>query len=256
MTGSPDALGAPTRLGAATLDALRRAVGTRARRVLLAVTLLLGLLAAAGLATGAPTEDRTFANLANPVQLLMSVLVPAFGILLARDLKRAAGAVRLAPTLLAATLFAAAVGLFGVLLCVAALAATTSSAPDPWRHAGTAAVGSVLVQVTAQLVGTGLGLLLRRPALAFVASIVVPLGLYYGLGAVDVLRPAQALTPFATAADLVSGEMSALRWVQWLAVLLLWGVGLNALGWVLLNRRTGDPRPAPATGEQDRSLSH
>ncbi|MFC0027933.1 hypothetical protein ACFFMM_00145 [Micromonospora chaiyaphumensis] len=242
-------------LGAATAAALRRSVGTRARRCLLAVTLLLGLLAAAGLALAGPTGDRTFAKLSDLVQSLMSVIVPAFGILLARDLKRAAGITRLAPTLLAATLFAAAIGLFGLVVCVAALAMTTSTAPEPWRHVGIIAAGSILVQVVAQLVGTGLGLLIRRPALAFAASIVLPLGLWILLGAVDVLRPAQALTPYATVRHLLSGEMSALNWVQWLAVLLIWGVGLNALGAVRLRRGNHDRQPAPAPDEQSPSLS-
>ncbi|NES31691.1 hypothetical protein GCE86_03130 [Micromonospora terminaliae] len=239
----------------AVVHALRRSVGTRARRILLAVTLLLGLLAAAGLALAGPTGDRTLGKLSDLVQSLMSVIVPAFGILLARDLKRAAGTARLAPTLLAATLLAAAIGLFGLVVCVAALAMTTSTAPEPWRHAGTIAAGSVLVQVVAQLVGTGLGLLMRRPALAFAASIVLPLGLWILLGAVDVLRPAQALTPYSTVRHLLSGEMSALNWVQWLAVLLIWGVGLNALGAARLRRGSHDRRPAPTPGEQSPSLS-
>ncbi|MEU1686492.1 hypothetical protein [Micromonospora sp. NPDC005707] len=235
-------------LGAATVAALRRCLGTRARWCLLAVTLLLGLLAAAGLALAGPPGDRTFAKLSDLVQSLMSVVVPAFGILLARDLRRRAGITRLMPTLLAAVLFAAAVGLFGFLVCVAALAMTTSTAPQPWRHVGIIAAGSVLVQVVAQLVGTGLGLLMRRPALAFAASIVLPLGLWILLGAVEVLNPAQALTPYSTVRHLLSGQMSALNWVQWLAVLLIWGVGLNALGAARL-RRDGRPAPAPGRAE-------
>ncbi|MEU8262506.1 hypothetical protein AB0C02_17970 [Micromonospora sp. NPDC048999] len=229
-SGIPDTLGTSTGIGDATLNALRRTQGTRARRLLLAVTLLLGLLAAAGLALGGPPGDRTFAKLSDAAQSLMSVIVPAFGVLLARDLKRASPTARLTPTLLAASLLAAIVGLFGFLVCVAALTVTTSTAPDPWRHVGVIAVGGVLIQVVAQLVGTGLGLLLRRPAVAFLATIVLPLGLWFLLGAIDVLKPAQALTPYSTVRHLLSGQMSALNWIQWLAVLLIWGVGLNALG--------------------------
>jgi hypothetical protein len=226
VAGSPGA-------GAATLDALRRVTGTRARRVLLAVTLLLGVLGALGLALGAPLGDRTIGKLSDTAQSLMSITVPAFGVLLVRDLKRAAGT-RLAPTLLAATLFAAGVGLVGFLICVAALALGTPSTGGPWRHAGIIALGSVLVQVVAQLVGTGLGLLIRRPGVAFVASIVVPLGLWLLFGAVPVLGPAaQPLTPYAAARHLLSGQLSALNWVQWLGVVLIWGVGLNAAGWGL-----------------------
>lgn len=40
-----------------------------------------------------------------------------------------------------------------------------------------------------------------------------------------------------TGLGLLSGEMSMLRWVQWLCVLLIWGVGLNALGAAALRRR-------------------
>ncbi|GAA4571984.1 hypothetical protein GCM10023176_33890 [Micromonospora coerulea] len=253
-SGISGTLGTSTGLGEATLNALRRSVGTRARRFLLAVTLLLGLLAATGLAMAGPPDDRTFATLSDAVQSLMSIIVPAFGILLARDLKRASGITRLTPTLLAATLLAAVVGLFGFLVCVAALTVSTSSAQDPWRHVGTIAVGSVLVQIGAQLVGTGLGLLMRRPAIAFIASIVLPLGLWFLLGAVDVLRPAQSLTPYSSVRHLLSGQMNALNWVQWFAVLLIWGVGLNALGGARLRQRSHDGHPAPALGERSPSL--
>lgn len=236
--------------GEATLDAVRRSVGTRARRLLLAVTLLLGLLAAAGLAMAGPPDDRTFAKLSDAVQSLMSIIVPAFGILLVRDLKRASSTTRLTPTLLAATLLAAEVGVFGFLVCVAALAATTSSAQDPWRDVGTIAVGSVLVQVLAALVGTGLGLLIRRPVVAFIASIVLPLGLWFLLGAIDVLKPAQALTPYSSVRHLLSGQMSALNWIQWLAVVLIWGVGLNVLGGARLRQTKHEAHPTPALDGQ------
>lgn len=92
--------------------------------------------------------------------------------------------------------------------------------------------------MVAGLVGTGLGLLLRSTVVAFLATIVLPLGLFGLLGAVDALRPAQPwLTPLGSVRNLLSGDMTVLRWAQWLCVLLLWGVGLNALGAALLNRR-------------------
>ncbi|MCI4067016.1 hypothetical protein MRQ36_32400 [Micromonospora sp. R77] len=214
-----------------TLDALRRAAGTRRRKYLLAGTLLLGLTAAVALGAAGPPGDRTLASLADLVQSLMSVAVPLIGILLVHDLRRAPRTTRLAPTLLAGILLAAAVGVFGTLACVGALAlAPSGTAPDPWRHAGTIALGGVLVQVVAMLVGTGLGLLLRSTVLAFLATIVLPLGCWAVLGAVDVLRPAQAFTPYASVRNLLSGRMDAAAWAQWLAVLLIWGVGLNALG--------------------------
>ncbi|MEK8106879.1 hypothetical protein NKG94_20305 [Micromonospora sp. M12] len=113
-------------------------------------------------------------------------------------------------------------------------------ADEPWRFAGTVAVGSVLVQIVAGLVGTGLGLLLRSVVVAFLATIVLPLGLFTLLGAVDALRPAQPwLTPLGSVRNLLSGDMTPLRWVQWLCVLLIWGVGLNAVGAVVRHRRGG-----------------
>ncbi|HEX5997741.1 MAG TPA: hypothetical protein VFY84_21585 [Jiangellales bacterium] len=247
---------APTGLGEATLDAIRRSVGTRPRQCLVAITLLLGLSAAVAMTAAVQPDDRTFATLSDPVQSLMSVTVPFLGILLARDLHRAPRAARLTPTLLAATLLAAVIGVFGVMVCAAALAvASSDTAQDPWRHAGTIAVGSVLVQVVAQLVGTGLGLLLRSPVVAFLASIVLPLGLWFVLGGVDVLRPAQAwLTPYATARNLLSGRMSAVAWAQWLVVLLIWCVGLNAAGAGRLKRwkPTGGPAPEAPTHSSGR----
>ncbi|MBQ0901459.1 hypothetical protein [Micromonospora sp. U21] len=217
----------------------RSAIGTRARRWLLAGTLLAGLLAAIALTAAMDPADRTFAGLSDTVQSLMSVATPLFGILLVRDLRRAPDAVRVIPTVLAVGLPAVVIGVVGVLICAATLALTPAGiADDPWRHAGTIAVGSVLVQIVAGLVGTGLGLLVRPPVVAFLGTIVLPLGVYALLGAVDALRPAQAwLTPYGSVRNLLSGDMTVLRWAQWLCVLLIWGVGLNAAGAALLGRR-------------------
>jgi hypothetical protein len=228
---------ADTGLGAATLAALGRAVSTWPRRWLLAVTLFLGLAAAVALAAMGSPADRTFTNLSGPSQSLMSITLPSVGVLLVADLRRAR-ATRLLPTLLAAVLIAVAVGVFGVVTCAVALSlAPTSPDVDPWAQFATIAVGSVLVQLVAQLVGTGLGRLIRPAFVAFVASIVLPLGLWFVLGTTDILRPAQAwLTPFATVQNLFSGERDALGWVRWFVVFLLWGIGLNAAGAVRLRR--------------------
>jgi hypothetical protein len=242
-----DADKAYTGFGGAILGAIRRSIGTRRRQWLVVITLMAGLSAAVAMTAAAPSADRTFAMLAGPVQSLMSVTAPFLGVLLAHDLQRMPRSARVTPTLLAATLLAAVVGVFGVLVCAAALVvAPSGTAQDPWHNAGTIAVGSVLVQVVAQLVGTGLGLLLRSSVIAFLASIVLPLGLWFVLGGVDVLRPAQAFTPYATVQNLLSGEMSAVKWAQWLIVLLIWGVGLNAAGAAWL-KRGGGPTPAPAS---------
>jgi hypothetical protein len=223
----------------ATLGAIRRSLGTRPRRWLVTVTLLAGLSAAVAVTAGVQPGNRTFAMLSDPVQSLMSVAVPLLGILLARDLQQAPRAARLTPTLLAATFLAAVVGVFGVLVGAAALVLAPSGiAQDAWRAAGTIAVGGILVQVVAGLVGTGLGLLLRSVVVAFLASIVLPLGLWFLLGSVDILRPAQGwLTPYATVRNLLSGQMSAVTWAQWLVVVLIWNVGLNAVGAARLKRQ-------------------
>jgi len=206
--------------------------------LLVAVTLLLGVLAAVGIAAAAQPADRTFAGLSNAVQSLMSVTLPFIGVLLARDVVRSPGTVRLAPTLLAGTLLAIAVGASGVVVCAAALAvAPATAAAGGWDHAWRIAVCSVLVQIVAQLVGTGLGLLLRSAVIACLATIVLPLGLWLVLGSIAVLRPAQAwLTPFAAAQVLLSARMSPWGWAQWLVVALLWGAALNAVGTARLKR--------------------
>lgn len=231
--------GAYTSLGKATSAALRRCVGTRPRQWLVAITLLAGLLAAVALSMTAPPADRAFTTLAEAVQSLMSVMVPFFGVLLVGDLKKTPRTARLIPSLLAGMLLAAVVGVFGILVCALALAvAPSGSGTDPWLNAGTVAVGSVLVQVGAQLVGTGLGLLLRSPVVACLGTIVLPMGLWLVLGGVEVLQPAQAwLTPYAAVRNLLSGQMSLLTWTQWIVVLLIWGVGLNAVGAAWLRRR-------------------
>lgn len=229
---------APTGLGAETLAALGRGVATRPRQWLVAVTLLLGVLAAVGVIAAAQSADQTFVSVSKSVQSLMSVTLPFIGVLLVRDVLRSPVTVRLTPTLLAATLLAAAFGAFGVLVCAAALAVAPSSATmGRWDHTVSIAACGVLVQVVAQLVGTGLGLLLRPVVIACLATIVLPLGLWFVLGSVAVLRPAQAwLTPYATVQNLLSGRMSALAWAHWLVIVLLWGAALNAVGAARLKR--------------------
>jgi hypothetical protein len=201
-----------------------RILGTASRRWLLGVTLSLGLMAAIAVAAGVPPADRTFATVAGAAQSLMSVMTAFIGVLVARDLSRA--------TFGAGVLLAAAVGAFGSLASAVAVAVAPAGTADRWSDAATIAVGGALVQVVAFLVGTGFGLLIRRPlAVAMLATIVVPLGLYLVLG------PARAwLTPYAVAQNLLSGRMSPLAWVQWCVVFLLWGVGLNAAGWAAVSR--------------------
>jgi hypothetical protein len=244
-TGESDERFLPTVLGA-----FGRAVGTRPRMWLLVITLLAGMVCAVTVAAAAPPAERTFVTISAPTQSLMSVTVPFFGILLMSDLRRVRREARLVPTLVAALAVAVVVAAFGILVCVVVTAAAPSAgALGRWHHVGTIAVGSVLVQVIAQLVGTGLGLLIRSAVVAFIASIVLPLGLWVVLGATQSLRPAQAwLTPYATAQNLLSGQVSPVNWAQWLVVLLVWGVGLNAAGVTIVRQRHRDQAVRPGKG--------
>lgn len=45
--------------------------------------------------------------------------------------------------------------------------------------------------------------------------------------------------------------MSVLRWAQWFCVLLVWGVGLNAVGAVALRRREQPDRALSAAADGD-----
>lgn len=228
-----------TGLGAEFLDACRRSVGTRPRRWLILITALVGLLSAVAVMASVEPSDRTFGTVAAPVQTLMSITVPFLGILMVSDLRAAQRWNEIIPTVLAAIVVAVGIAVFGILVCVVAVAVLPSAAvQDRWHQFGMIAVGSVLVQVLAQLVGTGLGLLVRSVVLAWIASLVLPLGLWLALGVVDSLSPAQAwLTPYAAATNLLSGQMSLVTWAQWLVVLLLWGVGLNVVGAAEARRR-------------------
>ena len=201
------------------------------------VTALIGLLGAVAVMVATPPAARTFALVSFPLQTLMSVLVPFFGVLMASDLHRTRHEPRVTPMLLAAALVAVAFALFGVLVCTVAIAVFPSDAPDRWQHVGAIVVGNIVVQGVAQSVGTGLGLLLRWPAAAMIGTIVLPLGLWLSLGAVDVLRPTQAwLTPFAAAPNLLSGQMAPSNWAQLLVIVSIWGIGLNAVGAIRTKR--------------------
>ena len=95
------------------------------------------------------------------------------------------------------------------------------------------------MQLVAQSVGTGLGLLLRSTAAAMIGTIVLPLGVWLILGAFAALRPALAwLTPFAAAPILLTGRMVPLNWARLLVIVSIWGIGLNAAGASRIRRST------------------
>lgn len=213
---------------------LRRAVGTRGRRVLLLVTVGVGILAAAALMAGLPAAERTAATFGQPVHAFISVPLPFVGVLLANDLRRTPGA-RVLPTLAGATLIAVAAGLAGDLISVAAPAASGSTAPDRWAGVGGIAVAGVLVQVLAQLVGTAAGLLIARPAWGCLATIAVPLGVYVLLTPLGSAR--DWLTPFGALQGVLVAAPGGAGWARWATAALLWGVALNAVAVVVRRRR-------------------
>jgi hypothetical protein len=220
-----------------TLSAARRLVATRPRQVLLAVTLVLGASVAVAMPLAAPPVDRTFAGVCGLVQILMSVPLPFFGGLLSSDLAGGEHQLRRAPVALAAGGLATAVALVGAAMSALALTLAGPGAGAVWAHAGMVVLGSVVVQLVAQFVGTGLGLLIRRRALAMAATIVVPLGLLLVLG-VAPLRPIQPwLVPYPSAQQLLTGAMGPVSWARLLVVVVLWDVGLNLLGLRLMARR-------------------
>ena len=101
-------------------------------------------------------------------------------------------------------------------------------------------LGSVLVQMIAQLSGAGWGLLLGSSAVAITADVVVPLGLWIVTGAVPGLQGTQAwLAPFASAQNLLSGDMDAQRWAQVAVIVLVWVVALNVAGILRVHRLLG-----------------
>ena len=221
--------------------AVGRAVSNRSRRLLAFVAVALGVVGAVTVTATSPAAERTFSTTSTPAQLLISVIVPFFGVLLTADLVREAGAGRvpgpvLRARLLAAVMVAVVAACCGVVVSAVTVAAYPSTAPGGrWQHLGAVVLGSVLVQVTAQLCGTGLGLLLRRRGVAMLGTIVLPLGLWLLLGAVGALRPAQAwLAPAVSAGHLLGGQMTPQNWAQWVVVILGWGLALNVAGarWV------------------------
>jgi putative Mn2+ efflux pump MntP len=233
-------------------DLLGNFLTSRSQRVLLGVTLLLGVVGAVGALAGAESAGSTFVLVAKSVQILMSVTLPFIGVLMARDALRSALAgakpgpgeadrARLGPMWAAATALAVAVGAFGVV--VSAVALLVDPGPDTWDRAAIVALCGLLVQVVAQSVGTGFGLLLRPVVVACAATVVVPLGLWFLLGAAPALHPIQAwTTPYAVVQDLLPGRATPLAWARWFVVLLLWGVGLNVAG-AMRARRRGQPAP-------------
>jgi hypothetical protein len=167
----------------------------------------------------------------------MSVTVPFLGVLMAADVRRSPRTVRPLPALVAAVLVAVAFGVFAALVGVITVGVLGSD-DGRWQDAVAVSVGAVVTMVMAQVVGVGLGLVIGRPWLACVATVVLPLGLWLGLGAVPALsEAARWVVPVVSAQHLLSGQMTGEAWAQLAVVLVLWGRCLYALGTWRLARR-------------------
>lgn len=138
----------------------------RAFTTIAAVTAVIGVLAAIALAAGLPGDQRTFASVVAPVELLISVGVPFLGAVATSSLH-----LKLNPnargTILRAVSWAVGFAVLGVVAASVVVGIFPSGATaGRWEKALLLVLGSVLVQVVAQLTGTGFGLLLRRPVMA------------------------------------------------------------------------------------------
>jgi ABC-2 type transport system permease protein len=227
---------------------LGKAASPRAGRWLLIVSGAVGLLSALIVAFTTPTHDRTFVMTSFYVQSTISLPLPFVSILLmTRDFGRRAvsrtsvpinSAVRMVAAKLVASMIIAVVAAgYGIVLSVLATSLPPSTTEERWHGVGVIMLGSVLVQLIAQLCGAGFGLLLMSSGAAIVADVVVPLGLWIVTGAVPGLQGLQAwLTPFAAVGDLLSGHTDAQSWAQVGVVVLVWVVALNAAGILRLRR--------------------
>lgn len=204
----------------------------RSLRWLIIVTAAIGVLLAA-VSTLQPPEMRQFTAYSLPTQLTMSVTVPFIGVVMVhRALRRPGG--RLAPSVAAAMIVAVAAAGFGLAACGVAYG-LTGDTTDGFRDVPVELAAPFLTQALAQAVGVGMGLLIRRPVIASLATVVPPLGLYLLLSTTDALiEIRQWTTPLAVSSELLAGTVSPLTWLSWATVVLLWGVTLNVAG---LSRR-------------------
>jgi hypothetical protein len=239
------------RIGRATVLELRKTAGSRARRWLLIASGVVGLLTAGLVAFTGPARDHTFAVISFYTQSAISLPLPFVSVLIMTQ-EFGRGAWSTTPTsasshdatitakLLASALIAVVGASCGVLISVLATsAAATPADQGRWHGIGMIILGSVLVQLIAQLSGAGWGLLLGSSVLAIAADVVVPLGLWIVAGTVPGVHGVQAwLAPFASVRNVLSGHMDAQRWAQVGLIVLVWVIALNAAG-ILRVRRLG-----------------
>ena len=159
-------------------------------------------------------QDHTFAVISFYTQSAISLPLPFVSVLL---MTQEFGRQAIPAKLLASVIVAVTGAGYGVLISLLATsAAVPASDEGRWDAMGMIILGSVRQQLIAQLSGRlAWGLLLRSSALAIVADVVVPLGLWIISGAIPALQGVQAwLAPFASVRNLLSGHMDAERWAQ------------------------------------------
>lgn len=233
---------------AAVLE-LRRSAGARARRWLLLASGVVGLLTAGLVAFTGPAQDHTFAMISFYTQSAVSLPLPFVSVLIMtqefgrRGMSATFGSSMSLGAIIAAKLLASAIiavigASYGVLISVVATSAAKPAAVEGrWDAISMIILGSVLVQLIAQLSGAGWGLLLRSSALAIAADVVVPLGLWIITGAIPALQGVQGwLAPFSSVRNLLSGHMDAVSWAQVGVIALVWVVALNTAGILRLHR--------------------
>jgi hypothetical protein len=202
----------------------------RALAAIKLVTALAALMVAIAVTADLPRMERSFAVVSAPVQSVVSVGVPFLGVLMTYDLHLRRSQRSLSSTLLTALGIAVGFAVFGAVVSAVAVAAYPSrSAYVSWGSAIGAMLGGILVQVVAQLIGTGFGLLVRRAILACLATIVCPLGLWLVLGAIAPQARAW-LTPYESARHILAGTMTPTSWLAFVVMACMWGIGLNLAG--------------------------
>jgi hypothetical protein len=190
----------------------------RAYRVIAGVTGVVGVLGAVLGQAGTAEADRTFASATGFAQSLISVGVPFIGAVAGARRERALYKLALG--------YAVGLAAVGVVASILVALLVPSAAEDVWRHAPILVIGAFVTQIVAQLVGTGLGLLIGRGWLAALLTIASPLGLY----AVLPSDARQWLTPYGSAQLWWKGEFDGSDVLPFLVMLAVWGLALNVAG--------------------------
>jgi hypothetical protein len=200
----------------------------RTYRVIAGVTGVIGALGAVGSQVAAVSADRTFASTSTVAQSLISIGVPFIGAVAGARRERALYKLALG--------YAVGLAVVGVIASILVAWLVPSTASSPWQHAPIIVIGAFVTQIVAQLVGTGLGLLIGRGWIAAILTIVLPLGLY---GVLSAAAPgARAwLTPYGSAQLWWKGEFGGSDVLSFLVMLALWGLALNLAGFHVARSR-------------------